>query len=109
MKKGDLLVADIPFTDLTDRKLRPALVLVPENNDHDVLLAFVTTKMDKRDLTSIFISRTDLTGTGLKKESLIRINRLITLNMELVQGRIGCLPPSKILEMDQNLRKLFVL
>jgi hypothetical protein len=65
--------------------------------------------MYKNDATSIFISRKDLAETGLKKESIIRINRLITLNMELVEGKIGCLPPSKLLEIDQNLRRLFLL
>jgi len=107
MKKGDLVLAHIPFTDFSGEKLRPGLVLVPGNAD--VILAFITTQIDKHDSTSILISPNETPSTGLKKDSLIRLNRITTLSKNILVGKIGSLPPSKLHEVDNNLRKLFAL
>ena len=42
MKKGDIVLVKYPFTDFSSEKLRPALVLLPEDEEGDFLLAFIT-------------------------------------------------------------------
>jgi len=42
MKSGDIVLVRYPFTDFSDEKLRPALVLLPEDEEGDYLLAFIT-------------------------------------------------------------------
>ena len=43
MKRGTVVLALLPFTDLTDRKRRPALVVSPETRQgDDLLVAFIT-------------------------------------------------------------------
>ena len=46
MKKGDIVLVRFPFTDMSSEKLRPALVLAPENQEKDVVLAFITTQLN---------------------------------------------------------------
>lgn len=107
MKKGDLVLAHFPFTDLSGKKLRPCLVLASENAQQDIILAFVTTQIDKQEETSIRVPK--LPSTGLKKESLVRLSRIATLNKTVTIGKIGTIPVTKIQEINDNLKKLFVL
>ena len=56
MKKGDIVLVRFPFTDMSSEKLRPALVLAPENQEKDVVLAFITTQLNKKSKYDVFIS-----------------------------------------------------
>ncbi len=108
MKKGDIVLARFPFTDLSSEKLRPALVSVPENRNNDVVLAFITTQMDEEDVCDLLVSskNPDFKKTGLKKDSLIKLNKLITLNKSIILGKIGQLSQKQIEETDKNLKQL---
>ncbi len=107
MKKGNISLVHFPFTDLTDTKLRPAVVLVPENREGDVLLAFISTKIKKEYDTDVTI--TDLNKTGLKKKSIIKLNKITTLNKKIILGNIGELMPEQITEINTKLRTLLQL
>ena len=105
MKKGDIVLVRFPFTDLTSEKLRPALVLIPENKEGDVLLAFITTQLTKQHEFDILIS--DLDKTGLKKASIIKLNKMTTLNKRILLGKIGEILPQQLQEIDKKLKELF--
>jgi len=45
----------------------------------------------------------------LKKISLIRTNKLATLDIELIIGKIGELKTEQIVELDNKLKKVFGL
>ena len=87
MKPGDIVLVRYPFTDFSDEKLRPALVLLPEDDEGDFLLAFIT---------SIPLQRSNFdypipTGkeTGLKKNSQIRLKKIMAIHKSLISGKIG--------------------
>lgn len=111
MKKGDIVLVRFPFTDLSSEKLRPALVLVPENEEGDVLLAFITTQLDKKAAQDIIISlkEPDFHKTGLKKESLIKLNKIATLNKRILLGKIGEVSFSLMNKVNANLKELLKL
>ena len=111
MKKGDFALVNFPFTDLSSNKLRPALVLHAKNTDEDAILAFVTTQFEKEDMRSINISsrEKEFNRTGLKKESIIKLNKIATLHKTIIRGKIGELPTNKIEELDDKLKYLFEL
>ncbi len=44
---------------------------------------------------------------GLKKESLLKLNKIATLNFELVVGRIGNLSESELRGVDKKLIGIF--
>ncbi len=105
MIKGDIVLIPFPFTDLTSKKRRPALVLL--SGDLDVVLAFITTKLFYEEKSSIVIESSD--KTGLKKQSLIRIDKLITLDKELVIGKLGKITDSKLSEVNKKITQLYRL
>ena len=48
-----------------------------------------------------------LEGTGLTKQSTIRLFKLANFSASSLRGEIGILPKNKILEVKRELKKLF--
>jgi mRNA interferase MazF len=94
MKKGDLVLLSFPFTDLKGNKIRPALVLVV--SDLDVIVAFITSQFKWQNQFDIIISPSK--SNGLKKESLLRLSKITTIDKELVLGKLG-----ELSDIDQKI------
>ena len=102
MKKGDIILIPFPFTDLTGNKLRPASVLAC--SDKDVTVAFISTKLRWKERTLSPSSK-----NGLKKESLLRISKLATIDRNIAAGLLGELEKEKIEEVNDGLKAFFEL
>ena len=63
MKKGDLVLIPFPFTDLSGKKLRPALILVESQSD--VVVSFLTTQLHRQENFDLLIEPSG--QNGLKK------------------------------------------
>ena len=105
MKKGDILLIPFPFTDLSGSKKRPALILI--ETDLDITVAFITTQMNWLDEFDLELEPNEI--NGLKKNSLVRLSKLTTINKELVIGKLGELNSSEIQAINQRLIKLLKL
>jgi len=103
MRKGDIVLVPFPFTDLSATKNRPALVLV--SGDEDVTLAFITTKKHWMKDWDLFLE--PAVNNGLKKESIVRLSKITTLEKSLVLGRLGRISKQKMALLDDNLKLLF--
>lgn len=73
--KGDVVVMPFPFSDLSDSKRRPALVLSDSQGD-DVILCQITSK-NTRDNSAIPLENSDLMSAEMQVSSNIRSHRLI--------------------------------
>ena len=100
MKKGDIILVPFPFTDLTDSKIRPALVLI--DSEFDVTLAFISTQIHWKEETDIMLEPE--ISNGLKKESLIRLSKLATIDKDLIFGRLGQITIIELKKVDNNLK-----
>jgi len=105
MKKGDIVLIPFPFTNLKGSKKRPAVILFI--NDFDVIVSFITTQLKWNESTDVLI-KPNLVNR-LKKPSLIRTNKLATLEKILIIGKIGELKSSTLKELDNKLKVLFDL
>jgi len=105
MKKGDIILVPFPFTDLSGNKLRPALVLVEEEDD--VIAAFISTILKQRLNSDFLIKKND--KNSLKKDSLLKLNKLATLSHDLIKGKIGEISNEELKEIDKKLLELFNL
>lgn len=96
-KFGSIVLIPFPFTDLTSTKLRPALIISKTSiKSEDVILAFITSKTKQKPAPHEYrITTRDIffNQTGLKVESIIRFDKLATLNKKLILGELGLLPP----------------
>lgn len=109
MEKGDIILVKFPFTDILSKKLRPALIITDESKFHDFVLAFITTQFDQKEKYDVLLTADyeDFKKSGLKRESILKLNKLTTLNKKVIVGKIGS--PSKELMslVNNNLRGLF--
>lgn len=94
LARNDVVLVSFPFTDLSGTRVRPGLV-VGRVNGHDLIVAFITSRVgtvNGRDaLAEHTLNRSDadFPAAGLKTDSIIRLDKLATLNRGLVRRRIG--------------------
>jgi mRNA interferase MazF len=86
---GDIVLTRFPFTDLSGAKVRPALVISRDNaRRSDVIVAFITSnaqKLANPDAMSLQPNR----ANGLKVASVVRSDKLATLEARVIAGRLG--------------------
>ena len=105
MAKGDIVLITFPFTDLSDSKLRPAVVLV--ETSLDLTVCFITTQLQWQEPTDILLSSS--AANGIRKPSLIRVSKLATLDKTLAKGLLGRLGHTEIAGLNQGLKTLLQL
>jgi len=105
MAKGDIVLINFPFTDLSGSKLRPAVILAETNFDFTV--CFITTQIHWQESTDVTLQPS--LSNGLKKVSLIRTSKMATLDKILVKGLLGTLSSIEIAELNIKLKILFQL
>ena len=99
--KGDVVVVPFPFSDLTQAKRRPALV-VAELEGEDILLCQITSQR-VRDTYSIPLEEKDFETGSLRQKSNIRPNRLFTADQRIVLYKVGHLQNVKVREVIQKI------
>jgi len=99
--KGDIVVLNFPFTDLSQFRKRPALV-VADLQGEDIILCQITGEK-REDIYSIILQNNDLEKGNLKKESRIRPNKLFTGEKSTILYKIGNLKQFKIKEVEDKI------
>ena len=104
--KGDIVVINFPFSDLTGAKRRPALVLC-ELEGSDVILCQITgqSKMDKY---SVKLSCDDYIGGNLKTESIVRPNKIFTADKSTILYLACKIGPEKMDEVTAGIINIIV-
>ena len=102
MKKGDIILIPFPFTDLAGNKKRPAIVLASGNLD--IVVAFVSAQIKWKENTDVFLKPT--IENGLKKDSIVRLSKLATLDKDLAIGLIGQVDEDAIKSINKSLIKV---
>ena len=92
--RGDVIVVVFPFSDLTQTKKRPALVIA-EATSSDFILCQITSQATK-DTKAIALRNSDFESGELKRESYIRPNRLFTANDKIILYKAAHLKPTKL-------------
>ena len=85
--KGDVVVVPFPFSDLSNAKTRPALVITRLSGD-DVILCQITTPY-RIDGYSISLLNTDFASGSINHDSYIRPNRLFTADSNIIIRKAG--------------------
>lgn len=112
MNNGDIVLVPFPFTDLSQSKLRPALVLWADPAGNDVTLCFIssqnTTSLSPGEF-ALDPSDPEFQGTGLRLLSKVRVTRIVTIERRLITRRLGKLGINQIQQLNVVMIKAFKL
>ncbi len=112
MNKGDIVLVPFPFTDLSQTKLRPAVVLWADPNGQDVTLCFVSSQNVTHIYPGEFVldpADPESQQTGLKVISKVRVTRIATLERQLLVRKLGKLGTDQLKQLDDALVQAFQL
>ena len=90
---GDVVLVPFPFSDLSGRKVRPAVIVSAQPQRSELILAFITSVLTNRSArgaeVELLRSDPEFPATGLKGDSLIRLDKLVTLSRSVISHRLG--------------------
>jgi len=96
MKKGQVVLLPFPFADFSNFKLRPAVCLTNSTLPHEqVILAAISSIIPQEMVyTELVLNSNEewFKQTGLKKTSIIKVHKLITVQKSFIEREIGSVP-----------------
>lgn len=107
-KKGDVVFVRFPFSDLSDSKMRPALLIWEPSAgpDPDYLLMQITSAAASKYDHAVPVTVADFAEGGLPKPSVIRPNKLFTSNGSIISQTIGSVTDSFLKQAIDSLKAL---
>jgi mRNA-degrading endonuclease toxin of MazEF toxin-antitoxin module len=106
-KAAEIWLVRFPFSDLSTTKLRPALVLAVHREEQIILGIFSKIPPGEWWETWILVRERhpNFSQTGLKKTSVIRTDKIATVNQSVFQQKLGILPPDILNQVQTALKK----
>lgn len=107
--QGSVVLVPFPFTDLSGRKRRPAMVVSPEIfHDEDLILCAITSQVPQTlSEWDASLEAEDMVEEKLPKQSIVKVGKLFTMHRELISGRFGEVKEHKLQEVLGKLQALF--
>lgn len=99
--KGDVVVVPFPFSDLTEAKRRPALVLAELDGEDRILCQITSQQFGDR--YAVPINESDFDEGSLQKISNIRSNRLFTADCKIILYKASHIKSDKIDEVQKDI------
>ena len=108
LKRGNIVLVPFPFTNLTAEKLRPALIVSPDPQEIDVVIAFISSVVPSGELAEtdflLMPDHPDFSRSGLKKASVFKMKKLLTVEGTKLTRHLGRVSPAIQKELDWRLR-----
>ena len=110
-RRGEVWLLRFPFTDLSSAKLRPALVLAAHGQDRIVMGIFSRTPKGNLRKTWVRIDANHpaFRGTGLKKTSLLKAEKIAVVHTAVFQRRLGKLPQALMADAQEALKRALLI
>lgn len=112
VSKGDIVLVQFPFSDLSQAKLRPAVILWVNPTGDDITLCAITSQnIDQLSPEDIPLLPVDpeFSGTGLRVPSKIRTTRIATLTKQLAVRKFGSLGTQQMQGLNKKLIEMLQL
>ncbi|MGD0252663.1 MAG: type II toxin-antitoxin system PemK/MazF family toxin [Verrucomicrobiota bacterium] len=114
MNKWDVVLVGYPFSSLLVTKIRPAVIVSPDayhQKGEDILVILVTSNTSRQSPHDIIVTTAhpEFKQTGLRKDSAIRVSKIMTLEKSKVQHVLGKLGASLSAEVERELRAFLEL
>ena len=110
LQRGDVVLVSYPYSSGTGSKMRPAVVVQPDQNNQrltNVILAPITTTTHRqKEPTQLLIDPGTIVGrgSGLKHPSVVTCENLSVVAQSLVKRKLGKLPTTTMQGVDDCLK-----
>ncbi len=110
-EQGEIVLIPYPFSDLSNIKQRPVLIL--SNNSYnskteDIIVCGITSNIKESEY-SVLLNNKDLIEGNLPIKSRIKADKLFTLKNSLVKKKIGKVDNNILEKVNEEILKLFSL
>ena len=105
-KRGEIVLIPVPFSDLSASKRRPVLIISNDRHNaasQDMIVAAITSNLVQ---TGIPITNSDMTSGQLPKPSIIRCDKIYTLDQNIVVKPIGVISNAIQNSVVQDINRL---
>lgn len=108
-KQGDVVMVYVPFSNLTDSKNRPALVI--SNSDYnligeDIIICGITSNLTEREY-SIDLDQKDMAEGRIYFPSRIKAEKIFALEKSIINRKIGRVNAITLNQTKEALSQLF--
>jgi len=105
-KRGEIVLIPFPFSDLSLVKRRPVLVIsnmAHNRKNNDMIVVAITSSLQQN---GIIIETKDLQAGELPKKSLIRYDKIYTLEQRIVIKQLGIISESVLKKVISEINNL---
>ncbi len=107
-EKGEIVLTPFPYADLSQNKVRPALIISREEKlDKNLTIAFISSVIPeyvKQSQITLREDDKDFELTGLSRRSVIRCDKLATIDRSIILGKMGKLSDPLLEHVNLALR-----
>jgi len=110
-EQGEIITAPIPFSNLVEVKLRPALIISPKkyNNKSDDIIILKITSKGKDYPYDVNLHANDIEDGELHAESVIQADFPVVIETQQIVKRIGKISKEKLKEVKNKICELYEL
>ena len=90
-KQGDIVLVNVPFTNLVNSKQRPALVISNDNYNSivdDIVICGITSNL-KDNTYSVLLDSSDMIEGHLNCLSIIKADKIFAIEKKIIKGKLG--------------------
>jgi mRNA interferase MazF len=112
LARGDVVLTQFPFTDLTGSAVRPALVVSAGQIGQDFVLAGISSVIRGSAVATDLVvdaNHPEFKLTGLRVASALRLHKLAAVEAAVIQRRLGRIGPQLQADADRILRQVLGL
>jgi mRNA interferase MazF len=106
MKCGDIVLVPFPFSELTNIKVLPAVVISTTKDKYKDVIVSAISSVVPEILSSNEILITPNSSNGLRIKSVIKVDRIVTIKKENIIAILGKLSETEIKNFIGIFRKL---
>jgi mRNA interferase MazF len=89
MKTGDIVLIPFPFAELTNKKVRPAAIVCETRDSYKDLVLCAISSVVSSNLTGNEILLLSNRENGLRKDSVLKVDRIVTAKRQEIIAKIG--------------------
>jgi mRNA interferase MazF len=105
--QGDIILIPYPYTDLSNTKKRPALIISKDSINKENYIVVKITSVIRNDLFSFPISPKDVEDGLLHKKSEARVNEVFTIHESIIIKKIASLNKDSLQKLLKKFKENF--